>query len=105
MGTLIQIAREHGLPANVAKCREPQAKSELLVNAVREVALMKLNPGAHTWAEIDIKLSEISSRFGLSSQRLHLRIEQTCGELLGIDLGGREEAGSYNIDDEWAEVD
>jgi len=105
MGTLIQIAREHGMPGNIAASKDPRVKSELLVNAVREIALMKLSPGTQTWAEIDIKASEITSRFGLSAQKLNLRIEQMCGELLGIDLGGREQAVDYNVDNEWEDID
>ena len=75
------------------------------MTAVKEIAEMRLYPGPLTWADADIKFGEITSQFGMSSQKLNSRIEQCCGELLGIDIGGTTKVSSYNVEDEWASVD
>lgn len=75
MGTLIEIAKDQGMPANVASSRNSGQKAKDLTEAVKEIARMKLYPGAHTWADVDIKSAEITSRFSLTAQKLNLRIE------------------------------
>jgi hypothetical protein len=105
MGTLIQIAKDNGMPANLANSRNSGQKAKDLTKAVKEIAKMKHYPGAHTWADIDIRFGEITGQFSMSTQKLNLRIEQCCGELLGIDIGAMTKVKSYNIEDEWASVD
>jgi RecA-family ATPase len=104
MGTLIQIAREHGMPANAGR----GANAEGLINeyqrSCERIAEMMLTGTDDDWADIDLLTSRTSSKHGVPQNTIRQRVCQISAKLLGIDLSGETSSHEYSQGIDWDDL-
>jgi len=104
MGTLIQIAREHGMPANFGRAVKVREQNDDYQKSCERIAELMLTGTDNDWAEIDLLTSRTSSKHGVPQNTIRQRIGQISANLLGIDLSGETSSHDYNQEIDWDEL-
>jgi hypothetical protein len=104
MGTLIQIAREHGMPGNVGRGSSTVELINDYQKSCEAIAELMLTGTDHDWAEIDLLTSRTSSKHGIPQNTIRQRVCQISAKLLGIDLSGEISSHGYSQEVDWDEL-
>ena len=104
MGTLIQIAREHGMPANIGKAAKTEELIDDYQKSCERIAELMLTGTDDDWAEIDLLTSRTSSRHGVPQNTIRQRVCHISAKLLGIDLSGETSSHDYSQEIDWDEL-
>ena len=105
MGTLIQIAREHGMPTNLSVAVKADQLVDDYQKSCERIAELMLKGGPDDWAEIDLLTSRASSKHGVPQTTIKQRIAQISGRDLGIDLSGQTSSHIYSQEINWDDLD
>ena len=104
MGSLIRLAREHGMPANIGR----GSRTAELVNdyqkSCERIAELMLTGTSDDWAEIDLLTSRTSAKHGVPQNTIKQRVGQISANLLGIDLSGETSSHDYSQEINWDEL-
>lgn len=103
MGTLIQIAREHGMPANLARTKESSKWRASYEQLIAELTDLMLSGTEENWLDIDELMHE-ARKLGMAQVDVTKRVGQICAKRLGIDLSGEISCHEYNQDIDWEEL-
>ncbi len=104
MGTLIQIAREHGMPTNVGRAAKTGEQNDDYQRSCERIAELMLTGTEDDWAEIDLLTSRTSSKHGVPQNTIKQRVGQKSAKLLGIDLSGETSSHDYSQEIDWDEL-
>jgi len=105
MGTLIQIAREHGMPANLSAAVKADQLVDDYQKSCERIAELMLKGGPDDWAEIDLLTSRTSSKHGVPQTTIKHRIAQISCRDLGVDLSGQTSEHIYSQEINWDDLD
>ena len=104
MGTLVHIARQHGMPANIGRAANTEELIEDYQKSCERIAELMLTGTDDDWAEIDLLTSRTSSRHGVPQNTIRQRVCQISAKMLGIDLSGETSSHDYSQEINWEEL-
>jgi hypothetical protein len=105
MGTLIQIAREHGMPEARARGKDNSKWRCTYKQAIERLADLMLCGTEDNWLDIDELMVQTRTKLGISQVEITQRVGQVCAKRLGIDLSGQTSCDNYNQEINWESLD
>jgi hypothetical protein len=104
MGTLIQIAREHGMPATLVRAQDSSQWRTTYKQSIERLADLMLSGTEDNWLDIDELMVKTRSKLNMAQVDITKRVGQICAKRLGIDLSGQTSCHEYNQDIDWDEL-